>query len=237
METTEFWETTGEELAAEADSSLPEGAQPQWVGDVGTLSMNVRRLLVKLISGPYISAKDHRNLWVTLLEHQEIVRSRLNDLCLELRFDEDLGVAFARNAEVEIETPKLMRSKPLTHLQTMLLVYARQIQLKASATGLTPFITKTEIIDIMRPYVEHVEKRDDSQLNKRANAAIQALIDQSILIKTSEEDRYQIGGIVAFVVDVTTAEAIARQYKEIIDRERSNSKETGEPGVAEGTYQ
>lgn len=26
METTEFWETTGEELAAEADSSLPEGA-------------------------------------------------------------------------------------------------------------------------------------------------------------------------------------------------------------------
>lgn len=196
---------------------LVDTVQPQWPGDQGSLPMPLRRLLVRLVAGPYVSAHEHRHLWATLVDHECIVRSRLNDLCLELQYDPELGVAFARNVTIEADVPKLMRSKPLSHVQTMLLVSLRQLHLRATAAGLDAYVTHEEITEMLRPYLETVEKRNDAQLAKRVNGAIASMVEYSLLLKTKEEGRYQVGNIVAFVVDASTAKEIARQYQAIID--------------------
>lgn len=197
----------------------PEGIHVQWPGDLGTLSMPLRRLLVKLLTGPYVSADEHRNLWATLADHERLVRSRLNDLCVELCFDAEMGIAFARNVGVDEDVPRLMRSRPLTHAQTMLMVRLRQLHLQASAVGNDAYVTRDEMVEILRPYLEKVDKRDDAQIVKRVNGAIEAMKDYSLLIGTKDEDgRYRIGNIIALVVDADAANTIWNQYQAQVSR-------------------
>lgn len=207
-----------------------EARQPQWEGDQGTLSMPIRRLLVKLVTGPYVSASEHRNLWATLMENEALVRSRLNDLCVELRLDVEMGIAFARNVNTEEDVPKLMRSQSLTHAQTMLVVRLRQLHLQAAAAGLDAYVTRDEMIEILRPYLERVDKRDDAQIVKRAASAIEKMKDYSFLIPTDkdEQERFRIGNIIALVIDADAAGAIWNQYRAQIEAHSEPSNSEGQ---------
>ncbi len=61
-------------------------------------------------------------LWPALLQHQDLMRSRLADLFLELVVDQERQVAFTRQADTgELEAPILLRRSPLTFLDSVLL--------------------------------------------------------------------------------------------------------------------
>jgi hypothetical protein len=95
-------------------------------GDTGTLPLEARRALCQLLSGPSIDSGRHSHLWPAVLRFEAQLRARLNDLFLELVIDRDAGVAFTRQADTgELETPVLLRSSPLTFIDSV----------SASATG------------------------------------------------------------------------------------------------------
>ena len=98
-------------------------------GDNGELSFDTRRVLCQLLLGPYIDARRHAAQWRALERDEARLRSRLSELFLELVLDRDLGVAFARQAETgELDAPVMLRTSPLTFIDSVLLLILRILQ-------------------------------------------------------------------------------------------------------------
>jgi hypothetical protein len=105
---------------------------PLWPGDSGTLLEGSRRALVQLVRGPHLSSGRHGRLWAALLNDEAAIRSRLADLFLDLVVDRESEIAFVRNVTAEIETPQVVRTAPLTFLDTAALLHLRQLLLRAA---------------------------------------------------------------------------------------------------------
>lgn len=188
-----------------------------WKADQGELELTTRRVLARLVAGPYIDADDQRDLWSVLIEQERVVRSRLNDMCLELVMDSEAGLAFARNitADSSQKIPKVMRTDTLTHLATMLLMRVRQLQLQASARGEVAYTDFDEIREFLRPYISADGVQDDMTINKRVSGAISSVKRYSIL--TDHGDRMRISSIVSLIVTPETMDRYLSQYQAIID--------------------
>jgi hypothetical protein len=90
----------GDDLADTASVSLFEG-------DEGTLEHGVRHALVALLKQRFVSARTHPRDWRTLVENERVLRSRLNDLFLDLQMDREREVAWKRQAVPETATRAL----------------------------------------------------------------------------------------------------------------------------------
>ena len=88
-----------------------------WRGDAGELPDRTRRVLLRLVRGPYLSGAREAQLWAVLLTDEAVIRSRLADLFLELVIDRDNEFAFVRNAPAD-DAPNAVRSESLTDLQS-----------------------------------------------------------------------------------------------------------------------
>ena len=70
-------------------------------GDEGGLTVEQRRTLVLLLKHRYISAALQPAEWQTLLRSHSLLKSRLNDVFLDLHIDLHYEVAFKRQAVAE----------------------------------------------------------------------------------------------------------------------------------------
>jgi len=68
--------------------------QALFPGDVGTLDVSARRIMVQLLSGPSLEAERHPKLWPVLLNQELAIRTRLADLFLELVVDREVRRGF-----------------------------------------------------------------------------------------------------------------------------------------------
>src|SRR5690606_12698218 len=95
-----------------------------------------RRALLELVRGPYLSRARSPQNWSSLLADETVIRSRLNDLFLELVLDRDSEFAFVRNAEsTEIQVPRAVRSESLTFIDTAMLLALRHTLLNEEGRG------------------------------------------------------------------------------------------------------
>ena len=74
-------------------------------GDEGGLEYAQRHALVTLLKQRFISARTHPRDWQVLVEHERLLRSRLNDLFLDLAVDRGREVAWKRQAVSETGEP------------------------------------------------------------------------------------------------------------------------------------
>ena len=96
---------------------------PLFLGDSGELGYDARRAACQLLAGPSIDAQRQPAQWAALLRNEAAIRSLLCDLFLELVMDRDAGFAFVRQADTgELEKPTLLRSSPLTFIDSVLLL-------------------------------------------------------------------------------------------------------------------
>ncbi|HIE61751.1 MAG TPA: DUF4194 domain-containing protein, partial [Microbacterium sp.] len=119
------------ESAADAVATEHTGL---WRGDAGELPDRTRRVLLRLVRGPYLSGAREAQLWAVLLTDEMVIRSRLADLFLELVIDRDNAFAFVRNAPSD-DVPKAVRSEALTFLDTAMLLILRQTLLSEEGRG------------------------------------------------------------------------------------------------------
>lgn len=205
-----------------------------WPGDTGELDIPTRRVLARLISGPYIDADEQGALWATLQDHVGIIESRLNDLFLELAMDVDSGYAFARNVESTdtLKIPKVMRTQTLNHVTSMLLMRVRQLHLQAASQQEIAYTDEAEIRDFLEPYIAAEGIQDSSKVQRRVNSAISTLRDYSIL--KDQGDRMRISGIVALIVTPELMDHYLAQYREFISGTRTQTGEDAENPEASG---
>lgn len=193
-------------------------------GDTGQLPEEARRVLAQLLAGPSLDAKRHGRLWAALRQHETVVRSRLAELFLDLVVDSDLDVAFTRQADTgELDTPKLLRQAPLTFLQSVLLLYLRQLLAEAGARGERALVSGEEMMEYMKLY-EPEGNTDRAGFEKRIRAAIEKAKDHSLISPIrGSEDRYEISPTLKLLFSADEVAALGRQYAALRDASSGES--------------
>ncbi|GAA1492721.1 DUF4194 domain-containing protein [Curtobacterium herbarum] len=185
--------------ADEREAERDESTFALFEGDEGRLDEPQRRALVALLRHPYVSARTHADEWRAVLDAEHQLRSRLNDLFLELHVDRDREVAFKRQARSESTRrgfPTLLRDAPYTREETIVLVYLR-MRLRADARPGPDqvVVDRAEILGHVsgfRPATATDRTRDEARVAK----AIERLVTARVLLKTSDPDRFRIASVI-----------------------------------------
>ncbi|MFT3860780.1 DUF4194 domain-containing protein [Micropruina sp.] len=179
----------------------------------GGLPESTSRALVQLLQGPYLMRERHPKLWPALLADEPVIRQRLADLFLDLVIDTDAGLAFVRNRnDLEGDLPKVIRSTPLTLIDTALVLHLRDLLLRAEASEGRVFVGRDEIDDHLGVYAA-ASSTDRVTFAKRVNASVEKLKKNSVLLSSAEEGRYEVSPILAMVFDADQVLAVARELR------------------------
>jgi hypothetical protein len=223
-----FTATAASVAANAGDADIRDDAQPNgpdddpgqarddaqlYPGDTGLLPEMARRALVQLLSGPSLEQRRHSRLWPALLQHQGLIESRLADLFLELILDADRGIAFTRQADTgELETPILLRRSPLTFLDSVLLLYLRQVLVEADMRAQPPLVDRDELAEQLRLY-EAADNTDRAGFDKRINNAIEKAKKNSLLSAVrGNPDRFEVSASLKLIFGTEQVEQLTRLY-------------------------
>lgn len=183
-------------------------------GDCGELRGETRRALVALLSGPSVDGERQPKLWFILKRDEDVLRSRLNDLFLELTVDDNARVAFIRQVSQhgDVEMPVLLRRQPLTFLQSAGLLILRAALARAAAAGQRAVIGADEFKSDLGAY-DDPKKSDKARFSKQSNAVLEAMKGMSLLRPISgSEDRYEVSPTLSLLVSAEQLEAFAKTY-------------------------
>jgi len=210
------------------DLSEAEGGETGalYPGDTGTLPLEARRALVQLLSGPSLDGRRHGRLWPALIQHRAAIESRLADLFLELVVDTDLQTAFVRQADTgELDTPILLRRKPLTFLESVLLLYLRGLLADAELRGERAVVERDEMMAHLALYEPHLNT-DHAGYEKRCRAAIEKVKGKNLLTAIrGSEGRFEIAPTLKLLFSAEQVAQLARSYQVLLgDEEREEAK-------------
>jgi hypothetical protein len=186
-------------------------------GDRGELRGETRRALVALLAGPSVDGERQPKLWMVLKRDEAVIRSRLNDLYLELTVDDDNQTAFIRQVAQHGETdiPVLLRRQPLTFLQSAGLLILRAALASSSAAGQRAVIGGADLIADLAAY-EDPNKSDKARFAKQCAAVVEALKRVSILRPIpGSHDRYEVSPTLALLLPADQLQALTETYERI----------------------
>ena len=187
-----------------------------WDGDPGTLPRDTRRALVRLLQGPYLTLELHPDLWNALLTDEVAIRRHLGDLFLELVVDREAGLAFTRNApDPTGAAPSVMRTMPLTLVDSVLLLHLRTLLLRTTTPGERVFVDRDEIdeqLDVYRPHAS----TDHAGFLRRVSSSVDKLKRASLLRETDVPERYEISPVLALVFTANEVAAVAAEYRRLL---------------------
>lgn len=199
---------TATESTDAAESAL---SSELWAGDTGGLPDRTRRVLLRLVRGPYLSGAREPQLWSVLLSDEAILRSRAADLFLELVIDRDNEFAFVRNAPAE-EAPKAVRSERLTFLDTAMLLALRQTLLSEEGRGRV-IVGQNEIFEQLTVY--RTPDRDEKDFLSRLNSSWHKMQNKLRVLHPVGTDRAEISPVLRLIVDAEQVRAITAEYKRL----------------------
>lgn len=179
-------------------------------GDTSTLFQEQRVCLNAVLKNRYISAERHPEHWATLLANEAVIKSRLNDLFLDLHVDTDHKIAFKRAATPEGSDPlpSLLRNVAYTKEETIVLVALRQkFHAQRQEGDDVVFVDRQILLD------EVADRRPDDSTNramdfKRANNAIDGLASAGVLLKTGDPDRFRVSAIIEILLPLPQLRAL-----------------------------
>ncbi|MCC4605859.1 DUF4194 domain-containing protein [Xanthomonas campestris] len=215
------------ETTAQLDSS-PTPGNGLFVGDTGQLPVDARRVLCQLLSGPSVDAQRHGRLWPALLRGETAIRSALAELFLELVLDRDAGIAFTRQADTgELETPVLLRSSPLTFIDSVLLLHLRQQLADADARGVRAVVEEAELSDALAVYEKNLST-DRAGFLRRVATAVQKMKDNHVLTRLRGDDaRYEVSPALKLLFSAEDVAALGQVYRQL--REGPANTDTDAP--------
>ena len=194
----------------ETDSGVDE-TSGLWRGDTGELPDRTRRVLLRLVRGPYLSGGREALLWAVLLTDEAIIRSRLADLFLELVVDRDNEFAFVRNAPAD-EAPRAVRSEALTFLDTAMLLVLRQTLLSEEGRGRV-IIGQAEVFEQLAVF--RTTDRDEKDFASRLNSSWNKMQNKLRVLHALGDDRAEISPVLRLIVDADQIRAISTEYQRI----------------------
>ena len=196
--------------------TLPHEAPPTsmlYAGDHGTLPLDTRLALCKLLTGPFIDAESAH--WPAVLRDEPLLRSRLADVFLDLILDRERRVAFTRQAETgELDTPVLLRSAPLTYIESVLLLHLREALIDAETRNERAVADESELLDHLELFAGAGGDRVGA--HKRIGAAIEKMKKNNVLQSIrGTEKRYEISPALRLLFTANDVEALGKAYRKL----------------------
>lgn len=187
-----------------------------FLGDTGVLPLDARRALCQLLAGPSVDAMRHEAHWAALKRFEAPLRSLLCEMFLELVIDRDSGVAFVRQADTgELDTPVLLRTYPMTFIDTVLLLHLRQQLVEADAQGMRAVVEEAALMDALSVYEKHVST-DRAGFAKRVAAAIGKMKDNHVLERLrGSDDRYEVTPALKLMFSAEDVVALTKVYQSL----------------------
>jgi hypothetical protein len=167
-------------------------------GDEGSLTYEQRCALVFLLKHRYISAEQHPAEWRIVIDAQVLLRSRLNDMFLDLRIDPHAQIAFKRQAVPEGDSrfPTLLHDIAHTREETILLIFLRQRFRSERSDGADAvLVDREELLDAVTRF-RPPDANDRSGDARRVENAIVSLQRSGMLIKTADEQRLRVAPVI-----------------------------------------
>lgn len=186
------------ELEAEFDDldedTVSQESVSLFEGDEGGLEYGQRHALVTLLKQRFISARTHPRDWQVLVEHERVLRSRLNDLFLDLQIDRAREVAWKRQASTETggRFPTLLYDASWSREETLVLVHLRD-RLRAGLASGDPrvFIDRDDLLEYVATF-RPAHATDEAGDEKRARNAVISIVKSGLLIGSATDERYEI---------------------------------------------
>jgi hypothetical protein len=176
------------------DDLLDDDSVSLFEGDEGGLEYSQRRALVALLKQRFVSARTHPRDWPVLVEHERVLRSRLNDLFLDLAVDRAREVAWKRQAtsETGARFPTLLYDAAWSREETLVLVHLRDRLRAGLASGdARVFIDREDLVEYVASF-RPVHATDEAGDEKRARNAVVSIVKSGLLIGSATDDRFEI---------------------------------------------
>lgn len=209
-----------------APVAMEEDPDQLFPGDRGVLDAEVRRVLVHVVQRRFLLADRHREQWAVLLEHRQLVESRLNDVFVRLIVDHERGVAYKQQVRSdEIEMPVLLRDLPYTRAETLVLVHLRTVHQRESAAGESSArVDVEEVEQTVLSYFADAE-RDTARRQRMVRKALERLGRDGI-VEEESAGRYRISPVVEIVLS-------APKLRELSDWLRGREEAQGGSGAVD----
>jgi hypothetical protein len=216
--------------------TTPDTPDALWPGDTGSLSLRSRRALVQLLKGPLITATKHSAIWAAVLSDESALRARLAEVFLDLVLDENAGIAFTRmvrpgiEAPEELDIPQVLRTEPLTHVDTLILLHLRS-RIAHALPGERVIVDADDLFAEILVY-RSVTDTDEAAFRRRFDASMTRLNNKFNLLSTTETDgRYEVSPALKHIFDPQTVSAVTAEYRRFA--ETGGEEETEEAGEAQ----
>ncbi|NUW31584.1 DUF4194 domain-containing protein [Nonomuraea sp. SMC257] len=190
---------TDEDLADDSDADRSTLAL--FSGDEGGLSLEQRRALVCLMRNKFVSAAGNPAEWRVIREHSRLLKSRLNDMFLDLHVDLQHEVAYKRKVISDgADFPTLLKNTAYTREETILLVYLRhryRAEQQAGHDDVT--VERQELLDYIATF-RPPHATDRSRDKGRADKAVDNMVASRVLTRTNDVDRLRISSVIAVLL-------------------------------------
>lgn len=190
-------------------------------GDTGTLPPEARRVLALLLLGPQLEARQSEALWSVVLRYREALTSRLHDLWLDLVIDDLSRTAFLRPVEVpddQDRPPTILRSKPLTVVQSILLIFLRSKLGVSTLEGDRAVVTAEECIGHLEAY-RPAGATNLSRYTRQYETALKKFKSFGVLRPMpDDEGRYEIAPSLRLVFDIDEVKQLKSAYEYSLSR-------------------
>lgn len=184
--------------------AMEDDLEEHFPGDRGTLDPEIRRVLVHILQRRFLAADRSRREWALLLEHQQVIESRLNDLYLRLVVDHGRGLAYKQQLRSdEIDMPVLLKDTPYSRAETLVLVHLRTVYQRESAAGEAS--VRIDIEDVEQTVLSYFTEVDGSTARQQRaiRAAMERLAREGI-VDEETTGRYRISALVEVVLSART---------------------------------
>ncbi|MDR6167972.1 hypothetical protein QE367_002176 [Microbacterium paludicola] len=194
-------------------------------GDRGVLDPAVRRVLVHLLQRRFVLADRNREEWTALLDNQQLVESRLNDLFVRLVIDHDRGVAYKQQVRSdEFDVPILLRDAAYTRSETLVLVHLRTVYQRESAAGEPA--ARVDIEDVEQTVMSYFADADgDTAKRQRLIRKAMDRLARDGIVDEETTGRFRISPLVEIVLS-------AEKLRELRDWLRDRSEADDTSGIA-----
>jgi hypothetical protein len=202
----------------ESDEGLEEKAL--FSGDYGSYPLATRRLLAKLLKGPYIDGYEQADLYSTLLNEEGLVRKWLGEIFLELVLDRDQKIAFTRQQDTfEFKVPMLMRRHKLQFLESVLILFLRQRHSQYTKKGERPVVSAKDILSFLEGFNTR-KSNDPARFQRQVTTAMFKFVSKYKLLKKfpGTGERYEISPILNLIFQIEDINALKGVYGEIMEK-------------------
>lgn len=180
-------------------------------GDTGTLRLITRKALVLLLKRTHVAGYRHPREYQAIVEDADLIRSRLNDLFLELIIDEANEVAYKRQAGQELGRafPTLLINRSYTRDEIAVLLRIRDIHHRAKRDGeAAAYVERSDLLESLR-YIRPADTKDQVRADALAGRAIERLTEERFLQTTDDPDRLRISPVIETLLTVEQLRAFS----------------------------